>query len=52
MDVHLLMTKLTLINCAEEKIEEQTNKERVHRHLPTEIIKSNDDITFTFNTVK
>lgn len=33
------MTKLTLINCAEENIEQHTNKERVHRHLPTKMIK-------------
>lgn len=52
IDVHLSMTKLTLINCAEENIEEHTNKKRIHRHLPTKIIKSNNDITFIFNTVK
>lgn len=43
MVVHLLMIKLTLINCAEENIEEHTNKERVHWHLPTKMVKSKDD---------
>lgn len=52
MNSKVLTAKVTLINCAEENIEEHTNKERVHRHLPTKRIKSNDDVTVIFDAVK
>lgn len=51
MDVKSIITKLTLINCAEEDIKEHTNKERAHRHLPTKMM-SNDDMNAIFNRVK
>lgn len=38
------MTKLTLINCAKENIEEHTNKERVHWHLPTKMKRYEKDM--------
>lgn len=50
IDVHVYMAKLTLINCAEENIEEHTNEKRIHRHLPTETRQSNNDMTFIFNS--